>query len=581
MLSKTGNDIFKLRYALTEDETWEKACNRVAGFMASAEEDKARVEWESKFKKIIYDLDFIPGGRILRNSGRRKGMLSNCFVLGVDDDIYSIGYWIAETLIVSSFGGGVGVNVSSVRPKGDQIMGKGGNASGAISFLHGMNEVAKIIEAGGQRRAAMIAVLNCDHPEIFTFLDAKLKEGQLDYFNISVGITDEFIKAVKKNKDWDLKFNNKVYKTIKAVTLWKKLIKNAYDCGDPGILNLTNIQKFSNTSYYEVVECTNPCGEIVMAPNNLCDLGSINLSNMYHPPSNSVSWKHLKETIFTAVRFLDNVLDMTFYPLPKIEEASTASRRIGLGTLGLHHLLLKMGLRYGSDESLEFIDELYSKIRDSAYLASIDIAKAKGSFKKLDIEKYMDTNFIKSLPRRVQTGIRTSGIRNSSLLTIAPTGTTSMLVNTSSGIEPVIAPVYKRTYNISDEKGEAEEKQVILVDPIYAELVDADKSTEHFTTAHDISPEMHLEMQISIQRYVDSSISKTINIPSSYPMAKLDKVLLDAVPALKGVTIYKSGSKGKEPLVPVDHTKMKKEEILDLAKETYSKDSCKNGTCDL
>ena len=490
---------------------------------------------------------------------------------------------VAEPMIVSSFGGGFGINVSSIRPRDDKIFGKGGRASGPVSFLHGVNENLKTIESGGQRRAAALAVMNCDHPDIFLFLDAKLKEGSLDHFNISVGITEEFVKAVRKDKDWDLKFGNKVYSTIKAKALWRELIKNAYSCGDPGILNLSNIQGMSNTQYFENIECTNPCGEIAMSPYSLCDLGSINLNNMYNSQTGGVRWKHLKSVINTAIRMLDNVLDVTFYPLKPIEENSTASRRIGLGTMGLHHLLLKMGLKYGSDDSLEFIDELYSKIRDLSYLASSELAKEKGSFKRLDIDKYMETPFIKSLPRRVQKSICVNGIRNCTCLTVPPTGTTSIVAGTSSGIEPVIAPVYKRVYNSMDklsDKTKTEEK--LFVDPVFAKTLESDGDLSHFTTAHDIDPEQQLDILITIQKYIDSSISKTINIPNDYPESKLEKILLDSVSSLKGVTVYRSGSKGKEILIPVDHKKMKKEDILAIDNSMNSIDTCRSGgACDI
>jgi len=377
-LGGSRDEIFKLRYAFSPEEDWKTACDRVSRVIGSAENGGLREEWIPKFKEILENFYFIPGGRIIRNSGRQRGMLLNCFALDVEDNRESIGLLFNEGFVVSGSGGGIGINWSKLRPIGDMIHTAGGVSSGAISFMEALDGIGNTVESGGQRRAAFIAVLNATHPEVFDFLKAKVIENRLTHFNISVGITNEFLKAVKRNKNWDLTFGTKVYNTVPARELWDMIVENAWKCADPGILNITNLQKYNNLWWCEDLQTTNPCGEIPLPPYGSCCLGSINLSEMYDPITNGVNWSKFKEVVTISVRFLDNVLDVTDYPIKKIELSSRATRRIGLGVMGLHYLLLKMGIKnYGSDESLEFMDELFNKMRDYAYLASVKLAEEK------------------------------------------------------------------------------------------------------------------------------------------------------------------------------------------------------------
>jgi ribonucleoside-diphosphate reductase alpha chain len=547
------NEIFKLRYAYTPDETWAQACERTANFVGVAEngsEDRER--WVNSFAEIIRKFWFIPGGRIMRNAGRKHGMMINCFGLGVDDNTKSIGQLFDEVFNVSSSGGGVGINFSNLRPKGDPIMGKGGFSSGAVSFMGVVDSIAQTVESGGQRRAALMGILRCDHPEIFEFINGKLTEGKLSHFNISVGITDEFLKAVKKNKDFDLKFGNKVYKTIKARELWDLIVHNAWTCAEPGLINLDNLKNFNPLSYCEDINTTNPCGELPLPRYGACCLGSINLSEMYNKNKNEVDWIKLKNVIEIAVRFLDDVIDVTIYPVKDIELTATASRRIGLGVMGLHYLLLKLGIkRYGSDESLEFIDSLMSKIRDYAYLASINLAKEKGPFQKFDKARYMEGLFVKGLPHRVRRELEKYGIRNGAVLSIPPTGTTSIVAGVSSGLEPIFAPVYKRKYNSASKEGGKVIKEVEEYDVLYKEFKDNGKDVSHFVGANDISPWEHMQVQCTAQKYVDSAISKTINMKNDFPEQELGELLLENLPYIKGVTLYRDGSRGEAPLTLV------------------------------
>jgi ribonucleoside-diphosphate reductase alpha chain len=561
-------EIFNLRYAMTDSETWPEACDRTAKAVAAAENGGGSDEVAASFSEVMRNFYFIPGGRIVRNAGRKKGMMINCFVLPVDDNIESIGTLYKEALIVSATGGGVGVNFSNLRPDGEAIIGKGGFSSGAVSFIEALDAIAETVESGGQRRAAFIGILRCNHPEIYKFIQAKVEEHKLGHFNISVGLTNEFLKAVKKNKPWELKFGNKVYDTVQARDLWDMLIHNAYTCGDPGMVNLDNLVNLNPLWYCEEILSTNPCGEIPLPGYGSCDLGSINLSEMYDPLTNGVNWNRLEEVVNIAVRLLDDVLDVTYYPLKDIELVTTASRRIGLGVMGLHYLLLKMGIeRYGSDESLKFMDELFFKMRDFAYLASIKLAEEKGPFQKFDMTKYLEGAFAKTLPRRVTRELKKHGIRNGALLSMPPTGTTSIVAGVSPSLEPIFSPIFKRKFNVRKENGAKDMKEAVEVDPLFLEFTEQGRDTSHFVGAYEIGPELHMEVQTTIQKYVDNSISKTINMRKDYPQENLSELLLEHAPEIKGTTLYREGCKGLEILTVVDHTNLTREDILKMSQK--------------
>lgn len=563
-LEGLSNEIFKLRYAANKNESWEQACERTAFAIGANEGNGQKDHYITNYKRILYDRDFIPGGRILRNAGRVKGMLMNCFVLGVDDNIESIGTELyAKALIISKYGGGIGANFTSLRPQGDVLKSQGEDtaSSGLVSFLDGLNYILRLIKGGGDRRAAGLALLACWHPSLYKFINYKLKDGNGENFNLSIGITGEFIDAIKKDKAWNFTFNNRTYDTKRAREVWEHLTEHTWKVAEPGLLNLDKIAKENNLYYCEQLSSTNPCGEVPLPIHGSCCLGSINLSNFYNEKKNEVDWKALTETINLAVRFLDNVLDVSYYPIRDIELNTQASRRVGLGTMGLHHLMLKLGIKqYGSEEALEFIDDFYRRFRDQAYMASIELAKERGPFEKFVSEKYIQGHFVSKLPRRVRKGIKEIGIRNATLISIAPTGTTSLLAGTSQGIEPIFSPIYKRKYYEGDNIREVKE-----MDSLFRAFVLEGKDTSHFVGAYDVTPEQHLEVQTTIQQYVDNAISKTINIRKDYPQKKLSKLLLDHIDEIKGTTVYREGCKGKEILTPCDH-KLSKEQLLRAAK---------------
>lgn len=563
-LEGLSNDIFRLRYASTRTETWEQACARTATAIGANESNGKKDDYIAHFRRILHNRDFIPGGRILRNAGRVKGMLMNCFVLGVDDNIESIGTELyAKALIISKYGGGIGGDFSPLRPKGDTLISQGEDtsSSGLVSFLDGLNYILRLIKGGGDRRAAGLALLGCWHPALYDFIKYKLKDGNGENFNLSIGITGEFIDAIKKDKDWHFTFNNRTYRTKRAREVWEHLTLHTWKVAEPGLLNLDKISQENNLYYIEPLSSTNPCGEVPLPIHGSCCLGSINLSNFYNPKTNGINWQALKQTISLGVRFLDNVLDVSYYPIHDIELTTQSSRRIGLGTMGLHHLMLKMGIKqYGSDEALEFIDDFYRRFRDTAYMASIDLAKERRPFEKFIADKYLKGSFVSRLPRRIRKSIREVGIRNATIISIAPTGTTSLLAGTSQGIEPIFSPIYKRKYYEGDSI-----KEVREMDGLFREFILAGKDTSHFVGAYDVTPEQHLEVQTTIQQYVDNAISKTINIRKDYPQKKLSDLLLAHIDEIKGTTVYREGCKGKEILTPCDH-KLPKDQLLKMAK---------------
>jgi len=558
--------VHKLRYAASDKETWSQTVLRTANAISMSEKTP---ELCAKFGQAYYNMmvrfDFVPGGRILRNSGKPKGNLLNCFVLGVEDNIESIALdWYGPGMIVSKYGGGIGFNVSSLRPEGEQLKTQGNNsfATGPVSFVDGLNHVLRLIRGGGDRRAAGLALLEVWHPEIFKFINSKHEDGKLENFNLSVGVNDAFIKAVRGGKDWELAFGSKKYKTIKATELWDYIVKHAWEVSEPGIINFEKMQRENNLWYCDTISSTNPCGELPLPVNSACCLGSINLSNMYDEKKNEVNWKKLRDTIALSVRFLDSVLDVSYYPITQIGLNVQAARRIGLGTMGLHHLMLKLGIKeYGSDEALEFIDEFYRRFRDISYLASSALALEKGSFDKFVAEKFLQGTFPSTLPRRVRTSIRENGMRNGTVLSIAPTGTIGLLAGTSQSLEPIFAPIYKRKYYEGREV-----KEVTEFDTLFKDFVVKGKDVSHFIGATEVSPKHHIEVQSTVQQYVDNSISKTINIEKDYPIGKLSYLLLDNIDDIKGTTIYRRGSRKSEILTPCEY-KLPNEQLLKLLKK--------------
>lgn len=533
------NDEFaSQRYYIDKTETHELLAKRVGTFVANG--DERHIE---PFIRMIIEMKFIPAGRTLRNAGRPKGGLINCYALEIDDTIESIAETIGNCIILNAEGGGVGLNASLVRPKKSPIKGKGGDASGPVSWLKIIDVAAGEIETGGQRRAALLALLDIGHPDIERFIDAKVVDGTLPNFNISVGIRQNFLDAVKEDEMWPLSFRGQVHKEVKAKYLWDKILNNMLKYADPGILNLDNLYSNNSWAIGYPIATTNPCGEICLEHGGSCDLGSFVLPSFVK--QGEFDWKDFEEHIKLAVRFLDNVLDVNKWTLQINRDQAQALRRIGIGTTGLADALFMLGVRYGSMECIEFLDKLYSFLRDKAYRASMELAQEKGVFPKCTAA-LVKSKFIRTLPRSVQRKIKENGLRNVTMLTCPPVGSTSILVGVTSGIEPLFAKAYERK-----DKRKKVEKYVHY-------LAETNCKEDWYVDSYDITPEEHFEIVATVQRYIDSGVSKTINVPASYKGEDLSNLLLDYLGDIKGVTIYRDGSKKNQVLTP-----------------------CKNGTCDI
>lgn len=432
-----SEEIFRQRYSLTPEESWEEACRRVARQMASAEQPEKITKYENKFYKELADNNFVCGGRIWYNSGRPSPQLLNCFVL--EENLDSKEGWAnlsKEMIITSMTGGGCGIDFSDVRPRGAVISGQRGKAPGSVELMKLINGNGDPIRAGGSRRVALMFSLDITHPDIMEFLDAKLKKGELQNANVSLRCknTTGFIEAIKEDGDWELSWKGQYKKTIKAKDLWDRIVTNAYNSAEPGFLNWEMVSKESNIHYIEDLVTTNPCGEIALSSHDCCCLGHVVLPRFIK--DGKVNWEMLGNTVRIGVRFLDNVLSVNHYPLPEMKDKSSRLRRIGLGTTGLADMMVLAGVRYGSDEGNKFVDKLYRFISKQSYEASVFLAVEKGSFPDCDTEQHVKSGFIKRMTPKIKNLISEHGIRNCAILTQAPTGCQrpDTLVSTDSGL---------------------------------------------------------------------------------------------------------------------------------------------------
>lgn len=575
-------NIFRDRYAIHSEETFTQACERVARTIADAELGIKRDEYFMRFVDILKTNRFSPGGRIWRGAGRQRGQMLNCFVW--TDDLDSREGWgdaLRAVTIISGTGGGVGINFSRVRPRGTAIRGTGGEATGAVSLMRCINAVCNELREGGGRRSALMFCLKYDHPDLLEFLEAKLDNQELNNANVSVLIDDTFLKLVDAGEDIVFKWHGEERGRISATVVWDKIVSNALKSGDPGLLNIGLANAMNTISYRHDLVSTNPCGEIWMPPYDCCCLGAMNLHT--HVVDGEIDWDMLEETVATSVRFLDNVLDQNNYPMSIIKETCQKYRRIGLGVMGLHDMLLELDLKYSSQAAIDVVDKVMDFIKKQAYHASIVLAVEKGSFHAFDVDQHVKTGFIKkSLPRRHHRLIKEHGIRNCAILTIAPTGTISIVAGCSSGIEPLFQPVYERRFNKHKDMHNEKEKNKsveVVVHPLLKKFLRDKRSIKHFQGAHDIQPSAHLAMQAICQKHIDNSISKTINLPKDYSVEKLSKEMRKYIGELKGITVYRDGSKGESPLVPLSLSDAGK--YLDTMEEEAAVNDCPSGVCDI
>ena len=562
-------------------ETPEEMFRRVAQNVAEADRlynPFADIKNRAKeFFEMMASLEFLPNSPTLMNAGRELQQLSACFVLPVEDSLESIFEAVKNTAIIHQSGGGTGFSFSHLRPKNDVVSTTSGIASGPLSFMRVFNMATEVIKQGGARRGANMGVLRVDHPDIMEFIDAKRISHELTNFNLSVGITDNFMSRTGADVEYDLINPRTGEKTGKLKTkgVFDRIVQSAWESGEPGILFLDRINRDNPTPYLGEIECTNPCGEQPLLPYEACNLGSINLTKMVKPKNSNeykamsneknsthcssliahcsfeIDWEKLRDTVYKAVHFLDNVIDVSNYPLPQIENMSKGNRKIGLGVMGFADLLIMLSIPYNSKKALRKAEEIIKFIRENAEEKSTELAKERGVF----------PNY-KSGVRSQESGVR----RNATLITIAPTGTLSIIADCSSGIEPL--------YAISYIRRALEDVKLLQINPLFIEIAkkrgfyseELIKQLENgaviekiknipddvrrlFVTAFDISPEWHVKMQAIFQKYTDNAVSKTINFPPDAEISDVrDAFLLAYKLGCKGLTIYRSGTREEQVL---------------------------------
>jgi ribonucleoside-diphosphate reductase alpha chain len=584
-LSKNALEVAKKRYLRTDMEgrvveTPGEMLWRVAYHMAKPEVNWAGngivMETATKFYERMVSLKMVCAGKAMFEAGNPggTGQLSSCFVLPIEDSIGKIFKTLGDAAVVHKNNGGTGFNFSKIRPHGDKVKNVPGAASGPVDFLKAYSAALSQILQGAKRQGANIGILDADHPDIEYFIDLKDTDGTIKNFNVSVGVTDAFMKAVEEDKYWNLinPRNGEVVKRIKAKTLFNKIAEQAWKTGDPGLMFLDNTEAGNTVPNFGKLDATNPCGEIALFPYESCNLTSIDLSRhlkrIHTPgvkgahtpgvmaPECAIDWDDLKETVRLGVRFLDNMIEVNAYPVPEIETTvKNGNRRIGLGVMGFAHVLYRMGIPYNSSEAVKLAKELSKFIYENAAEMSAELAEVRGNFNNWDLSIY---------PAKGQP------MRNCAVTMIAPTGTISILADTSSGIEPVFSLVTKRRTFYEDDKSNHSTKELLMVDPVFEEYIT--RTREHantilkhvaegdcseltveekklFVTTHQIAPEWHVKIQAAWQKYFDNSISKTVNFGHDATVEDVKNTYMLAWKlGCKGVTIYRDGSKGDQVL---------------------------------
>lgn len=606
--------VFLDRYALKDEagksieETPEQMWRRVSHAIAAMEPKRERVAWEEKFYGVMKDFTFVPGGRILSGAGTGyKVTFYNCFVIpSPHDSRGGILNTLGQMVEIMSRGGGVGINLSSLRPRGARVQKVNGFSSGPCNWAELFSVATKdIIQQGGSRRGALMLMLWDWHPDVEEFITVKQDLSRINGANLSVCVSDTFMEAVKKDADWELVFPDKsdpeydtkwdgylpnwialgkkviVHKTLKARALWDLIAEAAWKSAEPGVVFMERYNKWFNNNYFEYVNCVNPCGEEGLPNWGVCNLCSINLAALVGD-NGEMDYARLTEVAKIGVRFQDDVIDADFYVFDEIKKVQKqGERRIGLGTMGLGDALIKMKLRYGSAESLPVIDKIYKTIRDAAYEASVDIAREKGPFPKINKKKHVEAYFIKQLPDSIKKRMKKYGVRNSVILQQAPTGSTSLMAGVSSGIEPV----YEFEFIRRDRLGEH-----ILRHPLYEAWFDEFKVTHGhepkkeerpawFVSANDLTPEDHVYVQATIQKYVDASISKTVNAPATHTVEDVKRLYTLAYEqGCKGIAYMREGSRAGVLTRPDEKKKEEVKPVTSLSQEVKPRPMVVHGT---
>ena len=551
-LTGLSHHIWDMKYRLKKadgtpvDASIEDTWRRVAKALAAAEKPSAQLFWEDGFYRALEDFKFLPAGRILAGASTDRDVtLFNCFVMGeIPDDMGGIFENLKEAALTLQQGGGIGYDFSTLRPRGALVRGVGADASGPISFMDVWDAMCRTIMSAGSRRGAMMATLRCDHPDIEDFIAAKQDSERLRMFNLSVLVTDAFIAAVKADEDWPLVFGGKTYRTVPARALWDKVMAATYDYAEPGVIFIDRINQKNNLHYCETISATNPCGEQPLPPYGACLLGSVNLARLVKDPfgkNAKLDEDELAQLVPTAVRMMDNVVDVSRFPLDAQLQEAKAKRRIGLGVTGLADALIMCGARYGSPESVVLIERWLEALRDHAYRASAELASEKGPFPLYDKQEIAKADMVRRLDAELQDLIAQNGLRNALLTSVAPTGTISLLAdNTSSGVEPVFDLAYKRKVLQPDGSAREEDVEDYAVKLFHRGAGRNADLPESVVTTQDLSPQDHVAVQAAVQKYVDSSISKTINVPEDISFEVFKSVYMDAWDhGLKGCTTYR------------------------------------------
>ena len=551
------------------EQMFERIAHHIASVEATPEKQQ---QWQGRFRELMDDWRYVPAGRIFTGAGTGQNLtFYNCYVIPCPQDsrggIFDTLRQMAE---IMSSGGGVGINVSPLRPRYAYVKGVNGRSSGSVSWASLYSFVTGLIEQGGSRRGALMLILNVWHPDVVDFINAKREAGKITNANISVGTTDDFMEAVKNDADWNLVFpdttdpkyqaewaglqgdikkwreiGGKVitHKTVKARMIWDQIISSAWTSAEPGVYFIDRANYMSNSYYYAGLPCTNPCGEQPLPAWGVCNLGHINLAKHLNEQGNDVDWNLLKNTVQGAVRFQDNVIDATPYFFDENRAQQMSERRVGMGTIGIAELMIKLGIRYGSEESIRFIDKLYQFIAVTAYETSVELAREKGPFSQFDAEKFLESGFMKTMPEYIRSQIRQYGMRNVTVMTQAPTGTIGTMVGTSTGIEPFFSWKYFRKSRL----GVHEEHIKLAKD--WLDQHPGEQLPDYFVNAMELAPEDHVRVQAAIQRWTDSAISKTCNAPAEYTIEqtkKLYEMMYDL--GCKGGTIYRDGSRDEQIL---------------------------------
>jgi ribonucleoside-diphosphate reductase alpha chain len=550
VVASISQQIWDMKYRLKGpsgepiDKTIEDTWRRVATALAALERDPTL--WAERFYAAMSDFKFLPAGRVVAGAGSARSVtLFNCFVMGtIPDDMGGIFAHLREAALTMQQGGGIGYDFSTLRPRGAPVKGVGADASGPLSFMDVWDAMCRTIMSAGYRRGAMMATLRCDHPDIEDFIDAKREPGRLRMFNLSVLVSDALMKAVEENAPWELSFGGTVWKVVPARELWDKIMRATYAYAEPGVIFIDRINRRNNLWYSEQITATNPCGEQPLPPYGACLLGSINLASLVEEPFTPkarLDLDRLRCLVPDCVRMLDNVIDISLFPLPQQKEEASQKRRIGLGVTGLGDALIMCGLRYGSAAAVAATESWLATMQREAYLASTALAAEKGSFPLFDRDRYLGGETVAGLDEEVRAKITQNGIRNALLTSVAPTGTISLFAdNISSGIEPVFS--FRHTRSVLMPDGTPREEEVAdyayrLFRRLKGELVPL---PDQFVDAQVLTPEDHVVMQAAAQRHIDSSISKTINVPAELPFDRFKDVYLQAYGlGCKGCTTYR------------------------------------------